>query len=71
MVLGVNIVVMKRLTTLWQRIRELSGDDAYERYLQHYAEHHQHATDSELPLSREAFFKQWQDDKWKGVKRCC
>jgi len=55
----------------WQRIRELSGDDAYERYLQHYAKHHASMEDAEFPLSREAFFKQWQDDKWKGVKRCC
>jgi uncharacterized short protein YbdD (DUF466 family) len=62
---------MKLLTKLWQRIRELSGDDAYERYLQHYEEHHADLKDGEPPLSRAAFFKQWQDDKWKGVKRCC
>jgi uncharacterized short protein YbdD (DUF466 family) len=62
---------MKLLTKLWQRIRELSGDDAYERYLQHYEEHHADLNDGEPPLSRAAFFKQWQDDKWKGVKRCC
>jgi uncharacterized short protein YbdD (DUF466 family) len=52
---------------LWKAIRRLSGDDAYERYLQQFAEH-QHEGE---PLSREAFFKQWQDGKWKGVKRCC
>jgi uncharacterized short protein YbdD (DUF466 family) len=57
------------LSKLWQGIRELSGDDAYERYLQHYAEHH--AEDGAAPLTREAFFKQWQDSKWKGIKRCC
>jgi uncharacterized short protein YbdD (DUF466 family) len=53
----------------WQFIRRMSGDDAYEQYLQHYAEHH---ADVEYPpLSRADFFKQWQDKKWKGVKRCC
>jgi uncharacterized short protein YbdD (DUF466 family) len=52
----------------WQVIRQLSGDDAYERYLRHHAKHH--AGDSE-PLSKKAFFKKWQDDKWQGVKRCC
>jgi uncharacterized short protein YbdD (DUF466 family) len=62
---------MFRFKQLWQRIRELSGDDAYERYLQHYAEHHAGMEDAEPPLSREVFFKQWQDDKWKGIKRCC
>jgi len=48
-------------------VRRLSGDDAYERYLQHHAEHHQ----ADAPLSKEAFFKQWQDEKWNGIKRCC
>ena len=52
---------------LWRAIRRLSGDDAYERYLAHHAEHHPDTS----PLSREEFFKQWQDNKWKGVKRCC
>jgi uncharacterized short protein YbdD (DUF466 family) len=52
---------------LWQSIRHLSGDDAYERYLRHHTAHH-----SEQPaLSREEFFRQWQDSKWQGAKRCC
>lgn len=51
----------------WRAVRRLSGDDAYERYLAHHAEHHAETA----PLSREEFFKQWQDTKWKGVKRCC
>lgn len=57
----------------WASVRQLSGDDAYERYLQHYAEHHQLDSPevSEPPLSKEAFFKAWQDKKWTGVKRCC
>jgi uncharacterized short protein YbdD (DUF466 family) len=63
--------MIKLLVKFWQRIRELSGDDAYERYLEHYTEHHVQALDAEPLLSREDFFKQWQDDKWKGVKRCC
>jgi len=58
---------------LWLNIRQLSGDDAYERYLQHYVEHHQYGSVGgvEPPLSKEAFFKEWQDKKWTGVKRCC
>lgn len=76
--------MLKKVKTIWQNIRQLSGDDAYERYLKHYAEFHAanalqtHALqtnalqeDLEPPLSREAFFKQWQDGKWTGVKRCC
>lgn len=55
------------LRRLWRALRQLSGDDAYERYLAQHAHHHP----EQPPLSREEFFKQWQDGKWKGVKRCC
>lgn len=55
----------------WQKIRQLSGDDAYERYLAHYAAHHAAQPDAMPPLSRADFFKRWQDEKWQGVKRCC
>jgi len=65
--------MLNKIKALWQNIRRLSGDDAYEQYLQHYLQHQ--AENAELehepPLSREAFFKQWQDKKWKGIKRCC
>jgi len=64
-----------KLQGLWRMVRRLSGDDAYEQYLKHYAETHSSIEENteELPslLSREEFFKQWQDGKWKGVKRCC
>jgi uncharacterized short protein YbdD (DUF466 family) len=61
--------MIKRLKAFWRLIRRLSGDDAYEQYLAHFSEHHD-AVD-ELPLSKEAFFKQWQNNKWTGIKRCC
>ncbi|WP_109014508.1 YbdD/YjiX family protein [Novimethylophilus kurashikiensis] len=51
----------------WKTLRQLSGDDAYERYLKHHADHHSELT----PLTREVFFRQWQERKWNGVKRCC
>ena len=69
---------LNTLKSLWKNIRRLSGDDAYEQYLQHLAKHHaEPCTDGNtleqaLPaLSRAEFFKQWQDKKWTGVKRCC
>jgi uncharacterized short protein YbdD (DUF466 family) len=55
------------LKNLWRIIRRLSGDDAYERYLRHHAEAHPH----EPLLDRKAFFRQEQDRKWNGVRRCC
>jgi uncharacterized short protein YbdD (DUF466 family) len=54
----------------WHLLRRLSGDDAYEQYLAHYAL--KHSGKDEYPLLTKAeFFKQWQDEKWNGIKRCC
>lgn len=65
--------MLRKLQYFWQLLRRLSGDDAYERYLKHFAEHQSpdciHSC--EKPLTKKAFFKQWQDEKWNGVKRCC
>jgi uncharacterized short protein YbdD (DUF466 family) len=53
----------------WATLRELSGDDAYERYLGHWRA--QHAAAASAPLDRGEFFKEEQRRKWEGVKRCC
>jgi uncharacterized short protein YbdD (DUF466 family) len=58
---------MNTLRKLWRAIRRLSGDDAYECYRAHHAQHHL----GQAPLSREEFFRQSQENKWKGAKRCC
>jgi uncharacterized short protein YbdD (DUF466 family) len=53
----------------WAALRELSGDDAYERYLAHLGacpEAHDQA-----PPTRAAFFAAEQRRKWEGVRRCC
>lgn len=71
--------MFEKLKAFWRYVRRLTGDDAYEQYLKHFAENHSehHANqtapteDAHMPLSREAFFKEWQDKKWKGIKRCC
>jgi uncharacterized short protein YbdD (DUF466 family) len=54
---------------LWDVLRTMSGDDAYERYLAHWYAHH--AEDDTEPLTRAAFFKNEQERKWNGVRRCC
>jgi uncharacterized short protein YbdD (DUF466 family) len=66
-------LMFNRLKLFWQVVRRLSGDDAYERYLEHFAMHHQADPDHAhcQPLSKKEFFKQWQEEKWQGVKRCC
>lgn len=60
---------VKFIKKCWLGLREMTGDDAYERYLAHWRGHH--AQEGGEPLSREAFFKQELERKWSGVKRCC
>ena len=57
--------MQNRLHAIWRGIRQLSGDDAYERYFRHYAEHH--ADNQQPPLSKAEFFKRWQDGRWMGL----
>lgn len=52
---------------LWRWLRRLSGDDAYERYLDHHAAAHA----GEPVLSRRDFHDERQRRKWGGVSRCC
>lgn len=55
------------LKRFWRTLRQLSGDDAYERYLVHHAASHADA----VPLSRGEYFRQCEREKWEGVRRCC
>jgi len=48
-------------------VRRISGDDAYERYVQH---HHQYHRDQPL-MDPRAFYLTEQQRKWNGIKRCC
>jgi uncharacterized short protein YbdD (DUF466 family) len=52
---------------LWRLLRRISGDDAYERYLEHCRRFH---PDRPLP-DRRAFFAARQAGKWSGIARCC
>jgi uncharacterized short protein YbdD (DUF466 family) len=52
----------------WSVIRALSGDDAYERYLEHCREHHPAST----PLDRRAFYLREQERRYSdGPTGCC
>lgn len=57
----------RRLTHLWHYLREVSGDDAYERYIAHRKRAHA----GEAHLTRPQFFKLRQEEKWSKVSRCC
>jgi uncharacterized short protein YbdD (DUF466 family) len=59
-----------RLAALWWGIRWATGDDAYERYLAHWAA--RHGADLAPPLGRRDFFRAELRRKWEaGPRRCC
>jgi len=51
----------------WRFLRQVSGDDAYERYREHMA----HAHPGQLTMSRSQYFRFCQEQKWNRVTRCC
>ncbi len=57
------------LRRAWAYLRELTGDDAYERYLTHWQS--RHGAEGGTPLDRAAFVREEQRRKWEGVRRCC
>jgi uncharacterized short protein YbdD (DUF466 family) len=59
--------VSTRLAAAWKILRELAGDDAYERYCAHHAQHHS----QETPLTRREHYIKSQTKKWTGINRCC
>ena len=55
------------LKQVWQYLRQVSGDDAYERYLAHHRQTHP----GKVPMTQEQYFKKRQEEKWSKVSRCC
>lgn len=56
-----------RIRAAWAVVRTLAGEDDYARYLEHHAAVH---PDRE-PMSARAFYREREQRKWDGVKRCC
>jgi uncharacterized short protein YbdD (DUF466 family) len=56
-----------KLKQIWQYLRQVSSDDAFERYLAH----HRQAHPGKPPMTREQHFTQRQVEKWSKVSRCC
>jgi uncharacterized short protein YbdD (DUF466 family) len=53
----------------WKMVRTISGDDAYERYLEHWYKYH--SDEGGQPLDCKTYFATEQIRKWDGVRRCC
>lgn len=60
--------INRLLRGIWNAIRNISGDDAYERYLEHLRRHHPEAE----PLTPRGFYESEQRRRWNGgPNRCC
>lgn len=56
------------LVRAWKALRTLTGDDAYERYLEHQSRAHP----EERPLDRCSFYVREQERRFSGgPTRCC
>lgn len=63
--------VAVKVKAIWNGLRFILGDDAYDRYLAHRHSHHDN--DGLPPLDRKTFFQQELDKKWnsRDIQRCC
>ena len=60
-------VVLHALRVGWAGLRQITGDDAYDRYLERHEKTH-----PDVPaLTRDEFYVSELDRKWSGVNRCC
>lgn len=58
-----------KISRIWQMIRTISGDNAYDIYLKNYIQCKTH--NQKKILSRRQFFIKRLEEKWSGVNRCC
>jgi uncharacterized short protein YbdD (DUF466 family) len=56
-----------KLRDVWRWLRAATGDDAYERYVEHCANKHP----GRPVMTRAEFHEDVQRRKWDGVSRCC
>jgi uncharacterized short protein YbdD (DUF466 family) len=51
----------------WQALRQLSGEDRYERYVAHLRAAHPGLE----PPDRRTFYRDMLARRWNGITRCC
>jgi uncharacterized short protein YbdD (DUF466 family) len=60
---------LESVRSLWQGLRRITGDDAYERYLERHRQCPVHG--GEKPLDQKAFYEMELRRRWGGIRRCC
>ena len=51
----------------WYFVRQVSGDDAYERYREHMLQAHA----GEPAMTRSEYYRARTEQKWSRLTRCC
>jgi uncharacterized short protein YbdD (DUF466 family) len=51
----------------WQALRQLAGEDRYERYIEHLRAAHP----DRQPPDRREFYRDMLARRWSGISRCC
>jgi uncharacterized short protein YbdD (DUF466 family) len=64
---GAADAAWRLLRSAWYFVREVSGDDAYERYREHVVEAHP----GQPAMSRSEYYRVRTEQKWDRVTRCC
>ncbi|HUI60428.1 MAG TPA: YbdD/YjiX family protein [Steroidobacteraceae bacterium] len=57
----------RALALAWRWLRSATGDDAYDRYVEHHGACHA----GDRLLTRAEYYDESQRRKWSGVSRCC
>ena len=64
---GAAHAVWRLLRSAWDFVRQVSGDDAYERYRAHMLEVHA----DQPAMTRREHYRMRTEQKWNRVTRCC
>jgi uncharacterized short protein YbdD (DUF466 family) len=64
---GAANAAWRLLRSAWYFVRQVSGDDAYERYREHMLQAHAGQT----AMTRAEHYKVRTEQKWNRVTRCC
>lgn len=60
-------MLLSYLSTFWRGLRQLTDDDAFDRYLERHTRLHPEVA----PMGRQDFYNAELKRKWDGVRRCC
>ncbi len=64
---GAANAAWRLLRSAWYFVRQVSGDDAYERYREHMLEAHA----DQSAMTRSEHYRVRTEQKWNRITRCC